>query len=317
MPETETLYLSVIHAGAKDRMVMRSLLNLVNGRSSGVLWELQDGVGGDVTIIDVDSEQGRESWSELHKHSTRLVALSVDKHFAADSLLLKPLRAREFLGLLNRLAAGETAASAGSVPESAADGSPAEGGVAEDASARAVPTPMEAARLTLADHLRRQTWQGPVVLTESGWPLLLIDPGSGAWFYDGSIGDLDPGQFARPLPDSAGVSLTSAELVERIQGHRQRPLSELKWYAGLAQLPGRLHPDLNAELQFMLAQVPSEAMQNESLHRLAQILLRGPVDLTELIAESGQPEANVSVFLNACYASGKLLINRDWRAAGF
>ncbi|TVS12852.1 MAG: hypothetical protein EA419_03520 [Wenzhouxiangella sp.] len=313
----ETLYLSVVHAGAKDRMVMRSLINLVNGRSSGVLWEIQDDVGGDVTIIDVDSEQGRELWSELRERSTRLIALSVDKHFAADSLLLKPLRAREFLGLLSRLAEGEVAPPADPEPTADAGASATDVGRDVEATGAADRTPMHAAGLTLADHLRCQTWQGPIVLTEPGWPLLLVDPGSGAWFFDGSIGDLDPAQFSRPLPDSAGVSLTSGELVERIQGHRQRPLSELKWYAGLAQLPGRLHPDLNAEFQFMLAQVPAEAMQNDALHQLARLLLRGPMDLTELIAESGQPEANVAVFLNGCYASGKLLINRDWRAAGF
>ena len=119
------------------------------------------------------------------------------------------------------------------------------------------------------------------------------------------------------MSDSAGVALGSAELVERIRGHRQRPLSELKWYAGLAQLSGKLHPELRGDLQFMLAQIPSESMQHEKLHQLAQILLRGPLNLSELVAQSGQPEVNVAAFLNACFASGKLLINRDWRAAGF
>ncbi|MGY6555368.1 MAG: hypothetical protein ACXIUM_12705 [Wenzhouxiangella sp.] len=305
----EELRLSAFSLGGKDRMVMRSLLNLANGRSSSAQWELVESGDGDINVVDVDSEQGLADWQALLGRGAKVIAFTRDKSFAAPIVLAKPLRSRDFLKLLDRLASGaeaeEMVTPAESISSAPAPSSPASE-VLVSADAR-----------PLADHLRRQTWLTPIVLTHVGWPMLLIDPGSGAWFYDGSISDLDPAEFAKPIPESAGVRLSSAELVERIRGHRQRPLSELKWFAGLAQMPGRLHPELRGDLQFMLAQIPGEAMQHERLHQLAQLLLRGPLNLADLVAQSGQPEVNVVAFLNACFASGKLLINRDWRAAGF
>ncbi len=307
MAEQE-LTLAVVAVGAKDRMVMRSLLNLANGRSRGPSWRLAEDGHGDLTVVDVDSDAGKDAWEDLHGSPTA-IALTADKRFEAPARLHKPLRAREFFSVLERLA-GLSGEAEQAPQEPVRQSEPAERQsddmLASMASGRA-----------LADHLRLQTWSGPIVLTQPGWPMLPIDPGSGAWFYDGSISDLEPAQFSRLIPDSAGVALSSAELVERVRGHRQRPLSELKWFAGLAQMPGKLHPDLRGELQFMLAQIPGEAMANEKLHRLAQIVLRGPVTVAELVEQAEQPEANVYAFLNACYASGKLLVNHDWRAAGF
>lgn len=304
----EELRLAAFSLGGKDRMVMRSLLNLANGRSASAQWELLDSGDGDVNVVDVDSEQGLAEWQALLQRGAKVIAFTRDKSFAAPIVLAKPLRSRDFMQLLDLLASGAE-------PETMAAPEPA--AVAADAASSTTEALVSADARPLADHLRRQTWLTPIVLTHVGWPMLLIDPGSGAWFYDGSISDLDPVEFAKPIPESAGVRLSSAELVERIRGHRQRPLSELKWFAGLAQMPGKLHPELRGDLQFMLAQIPGEAMQHERLHQSAQLLLRGPLNLSDLVAQSGQPEVNVLAFLNACFASGKLLINRDWRAAGF
>lgn len=309
----EEVTVSVVGVGAKDCMVIRSLLNLANGRGGGPLWSLTENGRGDLTLVDVDSEAGQKAWERLQTASTA-IALSADKQFAASARLHKPLRAREFFAVL------ESVSGLSRVPASPSD-TPTPGVEGPEAGAlRRESGPSSASggsERTLADHLRLQTWNSPIVLTHPGWPMLPIDPGSGAWFYDGAIGDLEPAQFSLPIPDSAGVALTSGELVERVRGHRQRLLSELKWYAGLAQMPGRLHPDLRSDLQFMLVQIPSEAMENPRLHALAQLALRGPVTLKDLLNESAQPEVHVFAFLNACYASGKLLIDRDWRVAGF
>ncbi|NDY95437.1 hypothetical protein G3I74_06830 [Wenzhouxiangella sp. C33] len=315
--------LSVLHAGSKDRMVMRSLLNLISGRSDGVDWHLSDEPGGDITIIDVDNSAGEQTWASLVHETGAVIAMTRRQAFDAPVRLQKPLRSREFLQLLGRVAGREAVPLAG--PKRPAAVAPVTAEVTEPPATqspvadagRAEQDLASDADLTLADHLRCQTWSAPVALTSAAWPMLLIDPCSGTWFFDGSISDLDPAQFARPIPAAAGVALSNSELVERIQGHRQRTLSELKWYAGLAQLPGRLHPELRGEPEFMLTQVPPEAMKNELLHQLARIALRGPIDLERLLVESGQPEANVSAFLNACFCSGKLLINRTARAASF
>lgn len=311
---TDQPTLSALHVGSKDLMVMRSLLNLAGGRDSGQAWRISEKAGGEVTLIDVDSAEGEEIWRSMTQRGQAAIALTRRKDFSARFLLVKPLRSREFLKLLTALSSGDPDGGESQVEFDTP--APKLSSVSES-----VWQPLEFARdrdhCTLAEHLRRQTWKKPVVITHSGWPLVLIDPGSGAWFYDGSIADLTPLMFAEPMPASAGVPVSSADLVERVQGHRQRPLSELKWFAGLAQSRGRLHPDLMGEVVFMLTQVPSEAIKNDILHQLAQILIRGPISLDDLREESGQPPENVMAFLNGCYTSGKLLVNRTAKVVSF
>ncbi len=306
------LILSALNVGPKDLMVMRSLLNLAGGRDGSDSWEISGQPGGDVSIVDVDNEDGEALLEEQNQLSPLVIALTRRKDFKGRFVLHKPLRSREFLRMLNKLASGEIE------PEPEAETAEAAPAPALQPDSEWQPmTPSQPGYYTLAEHLRRQTWKKPVVITRPGWPLILVDPGSGAWFFDGSIADLAPPMFAEPMPDSAGVPVSSSDFVDRVHGHRQRPLSELKWFAGLAQARGQLHPDLMGEVQFMLTQVPSEAMKNEQLHRLAQILIRGPITLDELHQESGQPPANIMAFLNASYTSGKLLVNRVAVAASF
>jgi hypothetical protein len=301
----EQMVLSALHVGPKDLMVMRSLLNLAGGRDSKQSWSITDQPGGDITLIDVDAEPGEDAWKDLTHRGNVAIAMARRKDFPATYLLVKPLRSRAFLKLLEAAASGE-------MPTDTLAG-PAEDQLAEsvnDSIWQTIDLGEQVGHFTLAEHLRRQSWKKPVVITYPGWPLILIDPGSGAWFYDGSISDLAPAMFSQPMPTSAGVPVSHADLVDRIDGHRQRPLSELKWFAGLAQARGQLHPDLLGDLQFMLTQVPGEATRNDSLHALAKLLIRGPITLEELASRSGQPPENIMAFLNASYTSGKLLLNR-------
>lgn len=292
---------------------MRSLLNLSGGRDGGDSWSITDQPGGDITLVDVDAEPGEDAWKDMTHRGVVAIAMSRKKDFPATYLLTKPLRSRAFLKLLSAAASGE-------MPTDTLSGQPdpAPAASVNDSIWQSIDVGEQVGHFTLAEHLRRQSWTKPVVITYPGWPLVLIDPGSGAWFYDGSISDLAPQMFAQPMPSSAGVPVSNADLVDRIQGHRQRPLSELKWFAGLAQARGQLHPDLLGDVQFMLTQVPAEAMRNESLQGLARILIRGPITLDDLAGKSEQPPENIMAFLNACYTSGKLLINRmSQQAASF
>ncbi len=303
--------LSALNVGPKDMMVMRSLLNLAGGREDSDSWQISDQAGGDVSIVDVDNDGGEAMLEEQNQITPLVIALTRRKDFRGRFVLHKPLRSREFLQMLNKLATGDFLPEPDELEEDEAVDEPA---------ADAIWQPMAASQTgyyTLAEHLRRQTWKKPVVITRPGWPLILVDPGSGAWFFDGTIADLSPPMFAEPMPESAGVPVSSSEFVDRVQGHRQRPLSELKWFAGLAQARGQLHPDLMGQVQFMLTQVPSEAMKNQQLQQLAQILIRGPITLDELHQESGQAPANIMAFLNASYTSGKLLVNRVAQVASF
>ncbi|MGY6588488.1 MAG: hypothetical protein ACXIUB_09415 [Wenzhouxiangella sp.] len=321
----KTKTLSALNVGPKDLMVMRSLINLSLGRGSDSQWTIIDQPGGDLTLIDVDDEAGRARLDSLDPDA-RVIAFTRDRESEFPVRLGKPLRSREFLSLLEKLSdggwpTGESPAPAdASAPESERE-QPELAQARNDAEAESAWETFErepqAGHRTLAEHLRLNVWRKPGVLTQAGWPLLVIDPGSGAWFFDGTITDLEPRQFSEPIPEQAVVFISNDELVERIQGHRQRPLSELKWFAGLAQSRGQLHPDLAGEVEFMLTQVPAEAMKSEALHALARLLIRGPMTLDALLAESGHSRENVSAFLNACYTSNKLLLNRLARVSSF
>lgn len=293
MPETLTV--SVLEAGEKDRIVMRSLLNIAGANGGKGEWRIIDELGGKLIIVDVDHPQGEALWRSLSDAGHQPVAMTRQRQFSAPRVLRKPLNSRRFLGLLS----DEQDGPAVSPPDSANDALTdwAEPAAAEDG-------------LTLADHLRQQSWLEPVVLQPPGWPRLVIDPGSGSWFFDGALGDMTPQMFAQPIPVSAGQPVSSRDLVSEQETVTRRPLSELKWFSGLAQSRGQLHPELQGEISFMLTQAPKEAMDHERFARLARILLRAPVNVEELTLRSGEALENIAAFLNACYCTGRLLVNR-------
>lgn len=303
MPKSLTL--SVLESGAKEVMVMRSLLNLAGSGEGQPGWQVVTEPGGDVTVIDVDSDAGSQRWQEMTDAGESTIALTRKRDFDAEFRLSKPLRSRQFLDLLEDLRQRSTEA-VEPVEEPERPVTP----VWQAWEQRKDPD-----IATLAEHLRRKTWSVAVELSHAGWPRLLIDPGSGAWYYDGSISDMTPAMFAEVLPATAGVPVSSEELARRAGTMERRSLSELKWFAGLAQSRGRLHPDLVDEVEFMLTQVPPQALDNEHFQRLAKILIRQPVTLDELYSESGEAPATVVSFLNACYTAGRLLLNQPARAA--
>ncbi len=322
---------------------MRSLINLSLGRGGDSQWTITEQPGGDLTLIDVDSEPGQALLESMNERGSRIIAFTRDRDSSFPVRLGKPLRSREFLSLLQKLIEGgwpgadapaEDAEDAGvgnatgpsgehgtrrdrAETMASGPGRSSDSGAGTNQRWKTMQAETASGSRTLAEHLRRNVWRKPGVLTHPGWPLLVIDPGSGAWFFDGTITDLEPQQFAELIPESAVVPISNDELVERIQGHRQRPLSELKWFAGLAQSRGQLHPDLVGEVQFMLTQVPTEAMKSEALHALARLLIRGPMTVDALLEESGHSRENVSAFLNACYTSNKLLLNRLAQVSSF
>lgn len=302
MPDSLTL--SVLKSGKKELTVMRSLLNLA---SSGPSWQVIDQAGGDFTIVDVDSDEGASLWRSLVDKGVPAIALTSQQDFKAQWHLRKPLRSRQFLEMLTSLPEGGPVSSSGE----------------EEIVAPSVPQweswemCEDQGVFTLAEHLRRGSWKAPVMLIVQGWPEFIIDPGSGTWFYDGAITDMTPEMFSQVVPAASALPLGSEGLVTRTANMSQRSLGELKWFAGLAQSRGMLHPDLAGEYQFMLTQVPSYAVGNERFQRLAQALIRAPITIDELHSQSGESAETVASFLNACYTAGRLLINASARAASF
>ncbi|HLR87496.1 MAG TPA: hypothetical protein VK064_06440 [Wenzhouxiangella sp.] len=306
----ETLKVSVLSAGARERTVMRSLLAIAGSRDDGRGWQVTEEQGGDLTVVDVDSQEGETLWLALRERGKRPVALTARRDFAADRVLRKPLRSRAFLDLLKTFDEPEDqdASQTETQPEI----------VAENGHQwLSMERPADSGMATLAEHLRRQTWTSPVMLQPSGWPRLIIDPGSGSWFFDGPLSDMKPQMFAQLISADDGHPVSSSDLVAEVESEVRRPLRELKWFAGLAQSRGRLHPDLAGEATFMLTQAPGEAMENDRFAKLARILIRAPMGVDELHRESGEAAENIAAFLNACYTTGQLLVSRQAEVVGY
>jgi len=291
---TEPYRLSTQFVSPKDLRVLRSLLSLsgATGAQWEVLGEGDDSAGSDALLVDVDHPDGATAWPDLSSDGSAAIALTRRRQFAAQFLLQKPIRAQQLLRLL------EQALKTSENPD------PEDGwpilvfGVDEDA------------ELPLAEHLRGHSWDQPVLIGGDYLPELVLDPGAGVWYSSASDRELAH-LLRRKIRRGDARRISSADMVEHINGLEQQNLANLKWRAGLALSSGALHPDLAGEVRFMLPQVPLQALSDTAYSRQARILIREPLTAEELLQHALAERSDVAEFLNACHSCGFLLIDRS------
>ncbi|NKI34417.1 hypothetical protein HFP89_04480 [Wenzhouxiangella sp. XN79A] len=287
---TDLLRFQAHHVSDKDIRVLRSLVGLA-GNQTDLRVTISEDDEGDILLIDVDDAEGRAAWEAFNRGPVPAVALSKQRDFPARFLLTKPIRSQPLIQLLGELTSPSHS------PEVEARTAPAWAVMAfgDD-------------ELPLAEHLRRHTWDAPVVLASDGGAELIIDAGSGAWYSGASDREL-----ARLLQRSFAAStvreLSSSELIDHTNGLEQNNLTHLKWRAGLALSDGALHPDLAGDVRLMLPQVPLQALSDTAYSRQARLLIRAPMTVDELAEASRAEKDDVAAFLNACHACGFLLID--------
>src|SRR6056297_1134101 len=232
------LRLRAIGLGDKDLRVLRSLLGLAPEASIPrcVVDPAIDPDDADALVVDVDSEPGREYWEQQDRGEVPAVSLTCRRDFPARLKLDKPLRSPQVLRMIGWLTDPE------SMPREPEEWPLMSLGRSEDS-------------LPLAEHLRRHSWDQPVRVVVGAMPALIIDPGSGVWYFGGSDREMARLLAAR-LRTSEAQPVSSHELVDRIGELEQQNLSNLKWRAGLALTDVALHPDLAGAVRFMLPQVP-------------------------------------------------------------
>ncbi|GAB4178355.1 MAG: hypothetical protein Kow0020_14380 [Wenzhouxiangellaceae bacterium] len=293
---TEPRRLATRFVSEKDLTVLRSLLKLVAAQSDS--WTLTEATDpdADALLVDVDDEDGAALWPELGLDPPIPIALTRKRSFVAPLILKKPIRINFLVEVL------EKAIEFSEQP-------PLESGwpvlMLDDADGE----------LPLAEHLRRGSWNFPVIIGGEFLPELVIDPGSGSW-YSGAT-DRELAQILRrKLRADEARRLSAAEMVEHVRGLDRHNLSHLKWRAGLALTEGALHPDLAGEVRFMLPQVPLQALSDTAYSRQARLLIREPLSARELLERSNADPRDVAAFLNACHCCGLLLLDRGAKQAG-
>ncbi|MDT8449303.1 MAG: hypothetical protein RQ847_03935 [Wenzhouxiangellaceae bacterium] len=285
--------LATLHVSSKDLKVLHSLLNLTGGQSRSEWVIGSDGdADGDAVLIDVDDPDGAAAWPGLEDRPRPAVALSRNRGFPARHVLYKPIRSQQLQQLLGDLAAADEAPAGGA-------GWPAL--VFEQGDDPALP---------LAEHLRRRSWDQPVLLADASDTWLVIDPGAGVWYSNASDREFDA-LFHRRIRRGEVRSLSSTELIDHTNGLEQQRLTNLKWRAGLALSGRALHPELVGDVRFMLPQVPLQALSDTAYSRQARALLERPKDVAELADSSHADAHDVAAFLNACHVCGFLVLDRE------
>lgn len=288
---SESFRLSTVGVSSKDLRVLKSLLGL-SGSQSEQRWEIEpERDDGDAVLVDVDNPDGAETWPDISQQQRPAVALTRRRDFPARRMLRKPIRSQQLLTLLASLL--EDAQSSGEEDEWPVL---AIGG--------------DSTTLPLAEHLRRHTWDQPVMIAGDYLPELVIDPGAGVWYSSASDRELAR-LLRRQFDPEDAQPLASHELVAHTDGLEQHNLANLKWRAGLALSSGALHPDLAGGIRFMLPQVPLQALSDTAYSRQARLLIREPLGVWQLAEGASAGRSDVAEFLNACYTCGFLLLDRS------
>lgn len=288
----ELLRLRVVGIGDKDLRVLRSLLSLA---PEGSIPRCQidhdiDETEADGVLVDVDSAAGRAYWEAPPVDDVPIVALTRRRDLSAPLQLNKPLRSAQVLQMIGWLDDPD------SMPREPEEWPIMSLGGDDD------PLPP-------GEHLRRHNWDQPVQIMVGAAPGLIIDPGSGVWYYGGSDREMAE-LLATRMRRSNVKSVSSRQLVELTGRLEQQNLSNLKWRAGLGLSDGALHPDLAGSVRFMLPQVPLQALSDTAYSRQARILIKHPLLIDELVSASGADRGDVAQFLNACHTCGFLLLDR-------
>ncbi len=287
----DTLILSTIGLSDKDQVVLKSLFSLVSDDLAKP-WRIADGLDADVMLVDVDDENGRSAWEKLAAEPHRkCAALTRNRTFSAPFLLHKPLRSKEIIELLNDYAV-------------------ASHGPAEDGAWRSLVLSHKQDHYTLAEHLKRRSWNQPVLLRRIGAPDLIIDSGSGSWYSEAPLARLVV-YFHDQIAAEEAYPLSHRQLLEVTSGLARNPLIDLQWQSALHLGGGQLHPDLDPDRRVGLLRLPPQAREDADHLKIAEKLIAGPHTPRALAADCATASDEIARFLNACLYCGWLIVDRS------
>lgn len=142
---------------------------------------------------------------------------------------------------------------------------------------------------------------------------LVVDPQTDSYFFEST--SLKPLAVLLEQPASNWAPVY-AEAMKTIRATAEaQPLERLRWFAGLVATPGILGRRLQSGQRVQLARWPETEREFPKHFRIAKAMLSAPATVQEIATASGMPLDEVTDYVNACHAAGRLKAEEAVEAA--
>ncbi|HET7930979.1 MAG TPA: hypothetical protein VFL63_06290 [Rhodanobacteraceae bacterium] len=133
---------------------------------------------------------------------------------------------------------------------------------------------------------------------------LVVDPEKDAYYFEST--SLKPLESLLQQPTTNWTPVYSEALKSVRAAQTAQPLERLRWFAGLVATPGILGRRLLSGARYKLARWPETEREFPRHFRIAKAMSKDPATIEEIAAASGTSLEEVTDYVNACHAAGRL-----------
>jgi hypothetical protein len=302
----------------EDETAAVSMFNSLNERLGGA-WSLKNETDAELVVIDMDTVYGYMTWLKAQSAGKKTAAVTSSERSDADFVLSRPLKTDSLLKLLSELTIANLAPTDHKPDETVIAEKPvvvtaptAPAAVsAADAIARvtgqhvAMP-PLQLNSRRLFSYLKPGKLKNACKLQLDGAPSLVIDPALQQYYGSPMLKPLLP-YAAADFNEEDFQFLTDAELAKHKAGAgAAQALSRLIWLANLAGHGNELIAGAQRNGEFHLSKWPTSEREFPKHFRIATIMVKAPIKLGDVAAQSGASLNDVIDFVNANIATGHI-----------
>jgi hypothetical protein len=133
---------------------------------------------------------------------------------------------------------------------------------------------------------------------------LVVDPEMNAYYFESTL--LKPLESLLQQPTTNWTPVYSEALKSVRAAQAAQPLERLRWIAGLVATPGILGRRLVSGARYKLARWPETEREFPRHFRIAKAMSKDPATIEEIATTSGTSLEEVTDYVNACHAAGRL-----------
>ncbi|QBB72411.1 hypothetical protein ELE36_19685 [Pseudolysobacter antarcticus] len=288
------LTLTTIGLSLHDDLLIKSLLQIVNARTRD-RWHFRDDMESDVALCDPESALVPLVQKHAQRNgSPRCISLVHEglEPIRGTSVLAAPVRAADFIAMLDSVSSGLTTSA------HASSASPRGDAIGTNSISSQPPS------FGLLMHDLFAQASNDVYRIDSANVTLHVIPATRVWLLVQPLEEDDITQLLRSPPDLTLTRLSRDHAQRLLADDRINPypVESLLWRAGLQGAQDRLLPGLPHDARFALRRWPDFGrLKHEQAHfRMAALLTRAPHDLDELANTSAQTHELARGFINAC-----------------